>query len=258
MQEPDEGQKPSPAPREERRRHPRLPIESDATLYLLETDAAVQCRMIDISLGGCGLRREAEFAAQPGMSVEVAFRLPNAVFRFAGLLAWSAKNGLFGIQFQRMKSERRKELAALLDELQNEVRQKAASPVSGFSEEKAEAYAAMRARHRERRSDRRYSADLSATIYLLAFGVSMPGRMVNVSMSGCRIRLEEPFFAAVPLRVEVKFRQRGIPLHLPGIVKVLHDPHSVGIRFVEITERKRERLALIIEALAAKEESGGS
>lgn len=256
MQEQQERSKPSSAFREERRRHLRLPIESDATLCLLDTGTTANCRMVDISLEGCRLRHEVEFAGQPGMNVEVAFRLPSAVFRFAGVLVWSAKNSVFGIQFQRMKSDRRKELAAMLEELQAEVMFKAASAPSGFTAEKAAAYAMMRAKRKERRSDHRHSANLSATIYLLAHQVSLPGRMVDVSMSGCKICLPEPFFATVPLRVEVEFILRGIPLRLPGVAKVLHDKHSVGIRFVEITERKRERLALVIDAVAAEAERG--
>lgn len=258
MQEQQEPSEPSSAFHEERRSHPRLPVEGEATLCLLDTGDTASCRMVDISLEGCRLCCETEFVGQPGMKVEVAFRLPTAAFRFAGVLVWSAKNSVFGIQFQRMKSDRRRELAALLEEMRAGVALKAANASAGFTPEKAAAYAALRTKRKERRAHPRYNADLPAAIYLLASQASKPGRIVNISLGGCKISLDRPFFAAVPLRVEVEIMLNGIPLRLPGIVKVRHSENSVGISFVEITERKRERLSLAIAAIAAQLERDSS
>jgi hypothetical protein len=48
-------------------------------------------------------------------------------------------------------------------------------------------------------------------------------------------------------RVEAEFRLEGMPFRLGGVVQAIHDRRHVGIRFLDMSSRKREQLELLIE-----------
>jgi len=103
---------------------------------------------------------------------------------------------------------------------------------------------------RERRQSQRHAVDSSATIFLVDVRSNVRGRIVDVSMSGCRIRVAEKFPVGIYRRVEVEFLLDGLAFRLPGVVQSLHDRLTVGIRFVDLSERKREQLLSVIDEMA--------
>lgn len=103
---------------------------------------------------------------------------------------------------------------------------------------------------RERRQVQRHGVDSTAAVLLLDVHANVRGRILDVSLGGCRIRFEERFPVGIYRRVEVEFLLDGLPFRLPGVVQSLHDRFTVGIRFVDLSERKREQLLFVIEEIA--------
>ncbi len=72
-------------------------------------------------------------------------------------------------------------------------------------------------------------------------------------MSGCRIRSDEPFPVGIYTRVEAEFRLEGLPFLLGGVVQAIHGPHDIGIRFLGMSQRKREQVEQLIVELTKLE-----
>jgi PilZ domain len=101
----------------------------------------------------------------------------------------------------------------------------------------------------ERRKEPRHPVDTGAEIRLLDIAAKLEGRIVDVSMGGCRIRTNLPFPLGVFRRVETQFRIEGLPFRLAGVTQAIYDPFNVGIRFLNISDRMREQLAQLIEEI---------
>jgi hypothetical protein len=86
-------------------------------------------------------------------------------------------------------------------------------------------------------------------VFLLDLRVHIPGRIVDVSLGGCRIRARERFPVGIYRRVEVEFMLDGLPFRLAGVVQALHDKYTIGIRLLDLSERKREQLTSLMEEL---------
>jgi hypothetical protein len=95
---------------------------------------------------------------------------------------------------------------------------------------------------RERRQTVRHEVDTSATIFLVHVGSTLRGRILDLSLSGCRIRTDERFPVGIYTRVETEFRLEGLPFRLGGVIQAIHDRNNVGIRFLDLSERKREQV----------------
>jgi hypothetical protein len=50
-------------------------------------------------------------------------------------------------------------------------------------------------------------------------------------------------------RVETEFCFEGLPFRLGGVTQALYDARTVGIRFLDMSERKREQLMQLIEEI---------
>jgi hypothetical protein len=50
--------------------------------------------------------------------------------------------------------------------------------------------------------------------------------------------------------VETEFKVDGLPFRLAGVVQSVHDRFTVGIRFLDMSARKRDQLVHLIEEIA--------
>jgi hypothetical protein len=107
----------------------------------------------------------------------------------------------------------------------------------------------------DRRTQRRHCVDTTATILFIDVGARAHGRIMDLSMSGCRIRTDERFPVGIYRRIETEFRLDGLPFRLGGVVQSLHDRHTVGIRFLDLSQRKQGQLAELIEEIDAARQS---
>jgi c-di-GMP-binding flagellar brake protein YcgR len=99
----------------------------------------------------------------------------------------------------------------------------------------------------DRREASREEVDTTAVIFLINVVSRLRGRILDLSLSGCRIRTDERFPVGIYTRVETEFRLEGLPFRLGGVVQVIHDKHTVGIRFLDMSRRKREQVEQLIE-----------
>lgn len=102
---------------------------------------------------------------------------------------------------------------------------------------------------RERRTGRREPVDTSAVIHLIKIGSRMRGQILDLSLGGCRIRTNDRFPVGIYTRVETEFRLHGQAVLLAGVIQAVHDRHQVGVRFLDVSQRKRDQLVLLIEEL---------
>ena len=104
---------------------------------------------------------------------------------------------------------------------------------------------------RERRQQSRHEVDTSAVLLLINVGSRLQGRIVDLSLRGCRIRTEEKFPVGIYTQVETEFRLEGQPFRLGGVIQAVHDRdrHSVGIRFLDVSARKRAQVEQLIEEI---------
>jgi c-di-GMP-binding flagellar brake protein YcgR len=112
--------------------------------------------------------------------------------------------------------------------------------------ESASGDAVRLASHRDRRRQIRHDVDASATIFLVRVGSTLRGRIVDLSLSGCRIRTEERFPVGIYTRIEAEFCCQGLNFRLGGVIQAIHDRNIIGIRFLDLSERKRQQIAELI------------
>lgn len=99
---------------------------------------------------------------------------------------------------------------------------------------------------RERRGHARHELDTTAMILLPNVESSLHGHILDLSLTGCRIRTDERFPVGIYTRVETDFRPQGLPFRLGGVIQAIHDRNIVGIRFLDINEQKREQVSGLI------------
>jgi hypothetical protein len=103
------------------------------------------------------------------------------------------------------------------------------------------------AKPRNRREESREEVDTTAAIYLIKIASRLQGRILDLSVGGCRIRADERFPVGIYTRVETEFRVKGLSFRLAGVVQAIHDQHTIGIRFLDMSSRKREQVEELIE-----------
>ncbi len=108
----------------------------------------------------------------------------------------------------------------------------------------------------ERRAQSREGVDTSALIFLVNVASVLTGRILDLSLGGCRIRTDERFPVGIYTRIETEFRIEGLPFRLGGVIQAIHDRHHVGIRFLDMSSRKREQLEHLIEEIEEGKKQG--
>jgi c-di-GMP-binding flagellar brake protein YcgR len=331
-----------------RRAAPRLDVDEDARLLLVEHGSTISCRIVDISLSGCRLHTKEQFTAGSIVCVEVAFKVRGLAFRFSGTTQWTDGRHLVGIRFTGVSARRREDLVEALSEVvEAESRAKAAQqdpeklvaadraaaqkaaekraveeqsaalnraaavksieraaqrqtpfpiPAPGMAAQQVaekldleggedggtrgteggggfnprikptESLRALapefaspsqaRIAQRERRVQSREEVDTKAVIFLINIASRLQGRILDLSLGGCRIRADERFPVGIYTRVETEFRLEGLPFRLGGVVQAIHDRRTVGIRFLDMSSRKREQVTQLIEDIREMKEQG--
>ena len=258
----------------DRRSQPRFAVDAEASLVAVNRGAPVHGRLFELSLDGCRVRADRPLLFTTPVGVEIGFNINRIAFRLAGTMQWIDAHQTAGIEFGSMVPRRREALLEVLAELAEEESKEAAekatppepeqneqslpqtnSNVLSITAAAAESHPAGDARSgvRERRAQKRHAVDTSGTIYLIDVRAQVAGRILDISMSGCRIRTAERFPVGIYRRVETEFRVDGLPFRLAGVVQSLHDKFNVGIRFLDMSPRKQEQLAQLMQEI---EEAG--
>jgi hypothetical protein len=108
----------------------------------------------------------------------------------------------------------------------------------------------------ERRASSRHSVDTRANLLLINTGITMLGRILNLSLGGCQIRMEERFNVGIYVRVEAEFFLHGLPFRVGGVSQAIVDKFTIGIRFLDMSERRRDQLAELMAEIAEAKAKG--
>ena len=109
---------------------------------------------------------------------------------------------------------------------------------------------------RNRREALREEVDTTVVIYLINIASRLSGRILDLSLGGCRIRADERFPVGIYTRVETEFSVNGLSFRLAGVVQAIHDRHTIGIRFLDMSSRKQEQVEQLIGDIREAREQG--
>ena len=101
------------------------------------------------------------------------------------------------------------------------------------------------------RIEPRIGVDGSIVLHLIDLAARFHGRIVDISPGGCHIRTDTRFPVGIFRRVEIEFRIEGLPFRLGGVTQAVYDAFNVGVRFLDLSERKREQLLQLVEEIKA-------
>jgi hypothetical protein len=101
---------------------------------------------------------------------------------------------------------------------------------------------------KDKRGDERFNLQ-AAPGTLMHKGVNIPCAMMDVSLSGCRVRTLTPFAAGALESVKVTLAIHGMVLSIWGITQWTTWRRLIGVRFLHPTGRTRNQLAGLLTCL---------
>lgn len=260
-----------------RRQFPRYAVDCAARVTLLSGAAVIDGRISDLSLGGCRVVAPEPVSVGILARAEICFELRGCLFRIVGVTAGTRAKKSFGLRFLEMPARRVEALAELLEEIRRHPQEPeaaarpslpppivpahAAKPQPAARQQAAERQTAAdeiiapaghapgtqpTARPPERRDHQRHGVDTRVNLTLIRGAITMTGQILNLSQGGCRLRTDEPFTVGIYTRVEAEFFLHGLPFRLAGVSQTVLDRKTIGIRFLDMSERKRAQLTELI------------
>lgn len=107
---------------------------------------------------------------------------------------------------------------------------------------------------RNRREHPRHSVDEPASLVLVHHGAEITCRIIDLSVGGCQICAEAPFLAGSMVRVEIVFKVLGETFRIAGVTQWTRQKKWLGVRFLDVSERKRAALVQLINEIAQSRE----
>jgi c-di-GMP-binding flagellar brake protein YcgR len=107
----------------------------------------------------------------------------------------------------------------------------------------------------DRRASNRHAVDTRANLILVKSAISMSGCILNLSLGGCRVRTDERFNVGIYTRLEAEFFLHGLPFRVGGVSQAILDKNTIGIRFLDMSDRRRDQLAELMAEIAEAEGS---
>jgi hypothetical protein len=101
------------------------------------------------------------------------------------------------------------------------------------------------------RSSQRHPVRSGASLSVLGQDLSVQCNVLDLSLGGCRLRTMDRLEAEAQVRVEVTFKVRGLPLLLPGVIQWTDCADLFGVRFLEMSHRRKEMLVEVLAEIAA-------
>jgi hypothetical protein len=265
---------------------------NNAVGSLVHKGARIPCKMVDISLTGCCVRTPEPFLAGALETVRVVFPIFEMILSIWGVTQWVRGEQLLGIHFRHPNPQSKNQLAALLtcliDKSAAEVVKKAMAEIAANPGENPilqlehppaapstvedepelepleilEEYAAPEVqlppapvRPVLRCEEKVLSMEVGespATLTLLGDAGALGGDVVDLSLTGCLMRLFHPKALRLKVQAEVSFHMQGLPFRLAGITREMHDKRTVEIQFSQMSRRSRDDLNQVITELIEK------
>ena len=103
----------------------------------------------------------------------------------------------------------------------------------------------------EVRAHPRFSVDEDSVLLLVEHGMPVKARIVDLSLTGCRVRAHDRLSSKTGRAIEITFKANGIDFRFHGVVQWSDENNYLGIRFMNIAGRSKKDLAEVIEEMAA-------
>jgi len=244
----------------ERRMYPRNALDCDLLISPLTGAGQMRGKLMDLSLGGCRIGVAEGVQAGVLGRIEIQFQLDGIAFRIVGVAVGSRGEKSVGVRFLELPQRRRIELAEAIAELTGRSPFSTQSTGSAVNGRGAFPFQAVPARTPapanvpvERRAHRRHNVDAAGKVLLVKGGVTVPGRLQNLSLGGCRFRAAERFNPGIYVRLETEFTLFGKPFRLASVSQTILDKSTFGVRFLDLSERRTEQLIEVIAEIVESE-----
>jgi hypothetical protein len=99
---------------------------------------------------------------------------------------------------------------------------------------------------RNRRKVPRHPVNEPASLVLVHHGAAVACRLIDLSLDGCQVRAERQFLAGPRVRIEIIFKVLGEAFRVAGVTEWTRQKRRIGIRFLDVSERKRAALMQLI------------
>ena len=237
--------------RRERRRGPRIPVNSAANIAYPGTED-VKATLLDLSDGGTAVR--SGNTLPPSCKVYFQFALPGQPqsVRLSGEVAWQDASGRSGIRFVDVPQASRKVIHAWL--LQNSFRatkNQAAPPLAPapLTAPASTATAKAVGLASNRRGERRFPCKLGAEVYRMGSNVPNRCTLSDLSEGGCYVEMPSPLTGQTS--VEIVVRTPEMKLKIRGQVLAVHPGFGMGVRFTFDDAAEKEEVLRLLGVLAA-------
>jgi len=97
-----------------------------------------------------------------------------------------------------------------------------------------------------------YAVDTEITVLIVNQGAALRGRMFEVGLDGCGVRVDRAGFIVTPASVEVMFKISGMAFRLGGAMRWIEGPQAARIQFSPMAPRRREALLELLAELEAE------
>lgn len=105
----------------------------------------------------------------------------------------------------------------------------------------------------EQRRHPRFLCTGTAEVYPAPLQKPYLAKIINVSIEGCRLVLQDPPEIAKDSVVEIVFNVNQLPFRVRGQVKAVMSRRTLGLAFVKLSERSTLNLRDLICELAEKQ-----
>lgn len=110
----------------------------------------------------------------------------------------------------------------------------------------------------DRRAHPRFAVEEHARLSIVEHGLTIPCRILDLSLEGCRVRAGSPLPPGLKARVEITFTINEIPFRMGGRVMRSSGAGELGIAFEGIGTHRQTEWAEVVDevrALAAAAEA---
>jgi hypothetical protein len=232
-------------------------------------------QMLQLTASGAKIMPNDPILIWNSIHVKVSFRFGDVVYALTGMSMLSEPDFSFRFQFDAVTRKSFMILgknlgeAGLLDAADVEMILAAKEAEAQKTEANPEAQAkkskvhARLVRHekppggRERRVHHRYDIDVGAKLAIVNSDSNFECTVLELSLGGCRVFTEAPNNIEIDTRAEVQFVSCGYPLRMPAKVQVKSGANILGLKFLEMSARIRERLQSLIWEVAENEKGNG-
>jgi DNA-binding response OmpR family regulator len=232
--------------RRDKRRHPRLPVHTQATISYPAVENA-PATLIDLSEEGLALQCEQRLPTKT--KVYFRFNLPGQMrwIQLAGETVWQDSSGRAGIRFVQVPHFARLLLQqwlgarALLQQSKVTIQIPSVSAApSGLSAS-------------DRREKARHPCQLGVELYRLGKNVPHRCHLTDVSTGGCYVETPEPFPKGT--QVEMIVRTEDFKFRSAGVVKVMHPGFGMGVEFDAQNSAQRDQVQRLIKIVFQNKEA---